>query len=215
MKSKQFTEIRNPLAVIAIFAGISEVAMAVTLVNIPTELQRIFVWFVMGFPLVLVSGFFFVLYKKPAVLFSPGDYQDDQLYLDSISPDWKEYSSNTRFDQIEASIQTLQSGLERLADKTPGGKEVKEEVAEEWGRQQALFVLKNNDLFSFMTSELGLTESDVLSIAQQSSDLAEMPKRLFELSGDQWKSDRLLGVINNFPKALSDFDALKATTVRR
>lgn len=77
--------VKNPLVLIAVFAGVSEVAMAVTLIKLPESIQGIFVWFVMGFPLVLVLGFFFVLYRKPAVLFSPGDYEREEMYLESIA----------------------------------------------------------------------------------------------------------------------------------
>lgn len=211
MKPKQLEGIRNPLAVIALFAGLSEVAMAVTLTNLPLNLQNIFVWFVMGFPLVLVTGFFFVLYRKPAVLFSPGDYQDDKLYLDSIAPAPKESLLTGRVEQLEASLQALQVGLDRLADKTPGGEEIKEEFAEEIERQQALLNLKNNDLFAFLTGEIGLSEDQVVTVVQQSKEIRELPDRVLKLTDNRWNSERLTGVINNFPKAISDFDALVKT----
>lgn len=211
MKSKQLEGIRNPLAVIAIFAGVSEAAMAVTLVQLPLVLQQIFVWFVMGFPLILVIGFFFVLYRKPAVLFSPGDYKDDKLYLDSITPDSKDKESATkgRLEQIEVSIHALQVGLDRLADKTPGGEEVKEEFAEERERQQALLSLKNNNLFTFLIDEIGLSEEQVMTLVRQSNRIDDLPDHLLALTNNQWKSERLTGVINNFPKAINDFEALK------
>lgn len=210
MKPKQLEGIRNPLAVIAIFAGISEVAMAVTLLKLPFELQEIFVWFVMGFPLILVTGFFFVLYRKPAVLFSPGDYQDDKLYLDSISPNGKETTiTNGRLEQIEASVQALQVGLDRLADKTPGGKEVKEELAEEKERQQALLSLKNNNLFSFLKDEIGLSDDQITTLVKQSTSIHALPEHLLKLTSNKWKTDRLTGVIDNFPQAISDFDILR------
>lgn len=41
--------IKNPLVLIASFAGISEVAMAVTLIQLPEAIQETFVWFVMVF----------------------------------------------------------------------------------------------------------------------------------------------------------------------
>lgn len=209
MKPKQLEGIRNPLAVIAIFAGISEVAMAVTLIKLPFDLQKIFVWFVMGFPLILVTGFYFVLYRKPAVLFSPGDYQDDKLYLDSIASNSKDQFPKERVEQLEATMKTLQVGLDRLADKTPGGEEVKEELAEEKQRQEILLSMKNNNLFSFLRNEIGLSEEQIMSLVGQSDSVHDLPAHLLRTSNDDWKAQRLEGVINNFPKAISDFQELR------
>ena len=81
---------------IAMFAAIAEIAMAVVLLQLPEPLQSTFIWFVMAFPMVLVIGFYIVLYRKPAALFSPSDYKDDQLYLRSIIPDLDEDANSKR-----------------------------------------------------------------------------------------------------------------------
>ncbi len=183
--------------------------MAVTLIKLPFDLQKIFVWFVMGFPLILVAGFYFVLYRKPAVLFSPGDYQDDKLYLDSIAPNSKDQFPKGRLEQLEATMKTLQVGLDRLADKTPGGEEVKEELAEEKQRQKILLSMKNNNLFSFLSDEIGLSEEQIMSFVGQSDSVHDLPTHLLRATNDDWKVQRLEGVINNFPKAISDFQELR------
>jgi hypothetical protein len=46
--------IRNPLTIIAIFAGIAEISGTTVLALLPADTQRVFLWFVMVFP-VLVS----------------------------------------------------------------------------------------------------------------------------------------------------------------
>lgn len=67
MKTNLTESIKNPLKVITIFAGISEVAMTFTLFQLPENNQNIFIWFVMLFPILLVSLFFFVLYTNCTV----------------------------------------------------------------------------------------------------------------------------------------------------
>lgn len=51
-------KVSNPLTIIAIFAGLAEIAATVALGLIDPEIQRIFIWFVMLFPALLVISFF-------------------------------------------------------------------------------------------------------------------------------------------------------------
>ncbi|MCW3101360.1 MAG: hypothetical protein JWL77_6978 [Chthonomonadaceae bacterium] len=72
--------VKNPLTVIAIFAGLAEVSGTVVLPLLERETQRIYVWFLMLFPVFLVAVFFFVLYKKHHVLYAPTDFKDDKTF---------------------------------------------------------------------------------------------------------------------------------------
>lgn|GEM_PF-2656667 len=74
-------KISNPLTLISIFAGIAEIAGSIVLVQLPEKMQAIFVWFVMGFPLLLVILFFATLIKKPKVLYGPEDFSNDESFL--------------------------------------------------------------------------------------------------------------------------------------
>jgi hypothetical protein len=76
--------INNPLTIIAIFAALAEIASTVSLKLISPELQKFFIWFVMGFPLLIVITFFRILIKQPNVLYGPGDYRDDQSFITAI-----------------------------------------------------------------------------------------------------------------------------------
>lgn len=49
--------VSNPLTIIAIFAGLAEVAATIALGLIDQSIQRIFIWFVMLFPMLLVVSF--------------------------------------------------------------------------------------------------------------------------------------------------------------
>lgn len=101
MKKDIIESVKNPLGVIAVFACISEIAMTLTLLNLQGEMQRMFIWFVMLFPILLVSAFFFVMYRKPACLFSPTDYQDDTAYLRSIG-------SEKNIEELSIKVEQLQ-----------------------------------------------------------------------------------------------------------
>lgn len=49
--------IKNPLTIIAIFSTLAEAAGVAVLPFVSEELQRIFIWYVIGFPILLVILF--------------------------------------------------------------------------------------------------------------------------------------------------------------
>jgi hypothetical protein len=73
--------VSNPLTIIAIFAALAEVAGTISLATLDKSLQGTFIWFVMGFPTLLVISFLLILWTKPAVLYAPGDFKDEQNFL--------------------------------------------------------------------------------------------------------------------------------------
>lgn len=75
------TKVSNPLTIIAIFAGLSEISGTTVLPFLQETNQAIFLWFVMLFPFVLVVLFFLILWKKHFVLYAPSDYQQDSSFL--------------------------------------------------------------------------------------------------------------------------------------
>lgn len=75
--------IKNPLTVIAMFAGIAEVSGAVVLPFIDTSIQEQYVCFLMGFPCLLVALFFITLWYKHFVLYAPSDFKEDQNFMDA------------------------------------------------------------------------------------------------------------------------------------
>lgn len=78
-------KIQNPLTIIAIFAGLAEIAGTAVLLGLPLEIQRIFVWFVMLFPAGLVLIFFAVLAFKHKVLYAPSDFTNENLFVQILS----------------------------------------------------------------------------------------------------------------------------------
>jgi DNA-binding transcriptional ArsR family regulator len=77
-------KVSNPLTVVAIFSGLAEAFATIALVNVPLEIQQIFVYFVMVFPILIVLLFFAVLNWNSTVLYAPGDFDDEAMYLELI-----------------------------------------------------------------------------------------------------------------------------------
>jgi hypothetical protein len=73
--------IKNPLSIIAIFAGLAEISGTAILPFITPESQGKYVWFLMIFPMFLVTVFFVTLWMKPRVLYAPSDYTDESNFL--------------------------------------------------------------------------------------------------------------------------------------
>lgn len=78
-------KISNPLTIIGLFAGIAEVAGTVVLPFVSLELQKFFIWYVMGFPILLVVLFFITLNKNPKVLYAPSDFTDEKNFMELIN----------------------------------------------------------------------------------------------------------------------------------
>ena len=74
-------KISNPLPIIALFAMIAEASGTIVLPFLSIELQRIYIWFLIGFPILLLLLFFLILWKKHHVLYGPEDYNTDESFL--------------------------------------------------------------------------------------------------------------------------------------
>lgn len=98
----KFKKISNPLTVIAIFAAIAELSGTVVLTRLESETQQIFVWFVMGFPVLLVCLFFAILNWNNKVLYAPSDFKEDIAFLETI----KKLSPEEQ--QVKISQRTIQ-----------------------------------------------------------------------------------------------------------
>lgn len=76
--------IKNPMTVIAIFAGIAEISGTVVLPFLQPHNQFIYIWFLMFFPAVLVILFFATLNFNREALYSPSDYKDEKNFMNSV-----------------------------------------------------------------------------------------------------------------------------------
>lgn len=76
--------VKNPLTIIAIFAGIAEISGTVVLPLLIDSVQAQYVLFLMGFPVLIVILFFFTLLWRPHVLYAPSDYKSEDNFMRTI-----------------------------------------------------------------------------------------------------------------------------------
>jgi len=198
--------VKNPLAMVAIFAALSELAMAYVIINLPERLQVIFIWFVMGFPAGLVLAFFFVLYKKPAVFFSPGDYKKEELYVTSIGINGIEKEYDGRIRIIEEKISAIQNFIDG-ANLDSAAKNEYLEVNKAIQKQQDL---EKNQLYKFITVDLGVDHAIAQRLIESSNDAWELSTRLETEFKDRRMASRLSSLLSSFPNAVSDFLKIKS-----
>ncbi|EIU6832497.1 hypothetical protein L5168_004504 [Vibrio parahaemolyticus] len=97
--NKQYTTIKNPLTIIAIFAGIVEISATLVLPFIEPDIQAIYIWFLIGFPSCLVVMFFLTLNFNNAVLYAPSDFTNDENFLASNN---KSMVNEVKIDSAQA-----------------------------------------------------------------------------------------------------------------
>ncbi|OPA77502.1 hypothetical protein BVG16_13700 [Paenibacillus selenitireducens] len=105
-------KVSNPLTIVAIFAGLAEVASTVALGLINEEIQLIFIWFVMVFPVLLVVIFFLTLNLNPKVLYSPSDFKDEDNFLQTLAGS---YTLKKQFDEMNNIITESKAEIISLA----------------------------------------------------------------------------------------------------
>ena len=80
---------RNPLGIIALFIvlvyGIAGLVLGTTAADLlPAQLWA-FVWFLVGFPPLVLTIFTWLVVKHPAKLYGPGDYRNEEHFLATLS----------------------------------------------------------------------------------------------------------------------------------
>lgn len=90
-------KIGNPLTLIAVFAGLAEIAATSVLPVLEGPIQMMFVWYVMLFPVLLIIAFFLTLNFNHGVLYAPSDFLDEKHFLETLTGI---YSSGTQEIEI-------------------------------------------------------------------------------------------------------------------
>lgn len=109
-------KVSNPLTIIAIFATIAE-TISGAVISLAQD-EKIVVYFLVGFPVLLVILFFATLNFNSRVLYSPSDFKDDRNYLESLD------SRKKRSDKYKTSIEELKGLFEPLDTNDGDGKNV-------------------------------------------------------------------------------------------
>ena len=95
--TKSISTIKNPLTVIAIFAGIAEVSGSAVLPFISEANQQTYIWFLMLFPFALITLFFMVLNWNHKVLYAPSDFQDEDNFVNIL----QKSSASEKLEEFE------------------------------------------------------------------------------------------------------------------
>jgi len=82
---KHTTHISNPLTMFGIFAGIAEIVGGVGLPFVSESNQIYLILFIIGFPILTICLFGYVLIRHPKNLYAPGDYRDDKSFLEALN----------------------------------------------------------------------------------------------------------------------------------
>lgn len=211
MKTNISNSVKNPLAVVAIFAGISEVAMSITLIQLPEDCQKIFIWFVMLFPALLVVIFFFILYTKPAVLFSPSDYKEDETYISSIRRANNMTEVDRRLKRLEEVTLTLQTYMEKVV--TEISPESSAEIISEQQKRldfiRQIYNMESNHLYSFLNREVDLSPDTIIEMISKAEDIQNLGELVLEKTKSNSMKERVERIIQRFPRVRNDFDQLK------
>jgi len=93
--------ISNPLTVIGIFAGLTEVGGTCVLPFLSATNQSQYMWFLILFPSVLILLFFGTLNFNHKVLYSPSDYREDGSFL---------AASNIKDNRFTAPVDDITNG---------------------------------------------------------------------------------------------------------
>ena len=98
-------KISNPLTIIGMFAVLAELAGTVVLPILNgSDIQKLFIWYVMLFPVLLVILFFYTLWTVPANLYGPTDYANEDNFIKIMS---YKYSVDDSLIDVEDEISKL------------------------------------------------------------------------------------------------------------
>lgn len=157
--TEKITSVKNPLTIIAVFAGIAEISGTVVLPFVEKEVQVIYVWFLMGFPTLLVILFFFTLLKNHRVLYAPSDFRSDEGFLQGMIRDQTPQEQAVRVveEVVEAKTQSFTNSQVESSDgsepqtKQENGKSV--EIVEKIGQEISDFYVDRMLLLEALEQE--------------------------------------------------------------
>jgi len=121
--------VNNPLTIIAIFAALAEIAGTVAIKLVNPELQYIFIWFVMLFPVLIVILFFLTLNFNPKVLYAPSDFRDEGNFLNVVGAKRLSVNLEEVTSQLEnAKVQIAEDVVKRIGANTEQDRKILQEI---------------------------------------------------------------------------------------
>lgn len=118
MRNKIST-VKNPLTVIAIFAGSAEISGTAILPFLEGESQRIYIWFLMLFPFILIIFFFSTLNWNHKVLYAPSDFTNEDNFVNILKKvSIQETLSNLKNDIQDSEEYIKENNLTKTFNET-------------------------------------------------------------------------------------------------
>jgi hypothetical protein len=112
--------IKNPLTIIAIFAGIAEISGTIVLPFISDGNQSTYIWFLMWFPSALIVLFFATLNFNHKVLYAPSDYTNEENFFRSLqTATSEERAAKLREEVREIEEESIPDTSEKAASTIP------------------------------------------------------------------------------------------------
>ena len=110
---EKIKKVSNPLTIIAIFAGLAEISGTVVLPLLSQESQLIYLWFLMGFPILLICLFFLTLNFNYKVLYAPSDFKDEGNFLKLFGkPTFEEKIEKISSELDDSEEETQENGVQ-------------------------------------------------------------------------------------------------------
>jgi nitrogen regulatory protein PII-like uncharacterized protein len=141
MRNKIST-VKNPLTVIAIFAGTAEISGTAILPLLEVESQQIYIWFLMLFPLLLIVFFFLTLNWNHKVLYAPSDFSNEDNFVNILKkPTIQETLTNIENDLKDSEEEINDKESTKTNDKLE--KNIKSTTTTEAAREKNAKLVRN------------------------------------------------------------------------
>jgi hypothetical protein len=163
---EKIQHIKNPLTIIALFAGLAEIAVTVTIKLLTPELQTTYLRFAMFFQVLIVLLFFGTLLFKSKVLYAPSDFKDEQNFV------------------------TLMLGVKQTLENVPEQIETaKKQIVDDVKKEIGITGEKEGIIKEAVDKRLVSVQSSIEDWANSVNDTLKTMK---ELDTDHWKYLNLL-----------------------
>ncbi|MGH1461110.1 MAG: hypothetical protein ACRBB6_03650 [Neptuniibacter sp.] len=117
--------VKNPLSVIAIFAGVAEISGTGVLPFIAPANQELYIWFLMLFPFTLVLLFFGTLNWNHKALYAPSDYKSDESFQENVNG---AKSQREGIASMEKLIESKITEVLKSSDSTQSSESIAQEI---------------------------------------------------------------------------------------
>ena len=153
----KYEKVTNPLTIVSIFSGLAEIAGTTVTALLPPDLQAIFIWFLIFFPVLLVALFFITWNLNPKVLYPPSEYPNPDHYIALITRKHK--------SEVDNGIDEASSMLVKVKD------DIKETVTREMERIANVNDIDLRTVDSILEGKIELIIDKLNSTKQSTSEL--------------------------------------------